>query len=47
LGHPVMLAYIDAAALSGGDGGFRAQVRDKRPAVRVTPLPFVPKRYKR
>ncbi|HQD83753.1 MAG TPA: glycine cleavage system aminomethyltransferase GcvT [Quisquiliibacterium sp.] len=47
LGHPVMLAYIDAAALSDGDGVFRARVRDKRPAVRVTPLPFVPKRYKR
>jgi aminomethyltransferase len=48
LGHPVMLAYIDTAALAAASGGtFRARVRDKRPTVRITPLPFVPKRYKR
>ncbi len=48
LNRPVMLAYLDAGALrESADGRFRAVVRDKRPAVHVTPLPFVAKRYKR
>jgi aminomethyltransferase len=48
LGRPVMLAYVEAGPLkSQPDGAFRAVVRDRRPAVHVTPLPFVPKRYKR
>ncbi|MEK9775996.1 MAG: glycine cleavage T C-terminal barrel domain-containing protein, partial [Quisquiliibacterium sp.] len=48
LNRPVMLAYLDAGALgASADGKFWAQVRDKRPAVHVTPLPFVAKRYKR
>jgi aminomethyltransferase len=48
LNRPVMLAYVDAGALlHNPDGTFHAVVRDKRPAVHVTPLPFVPKRYKR
>jgi aminomethyltransferase len=48
LNRPVMLAYLDAGALrESADGSFRAVVRDKRPAVHVTPLPFVAKRYKR
>lgn len=48
LGRPVMLAYLSVGALkSQPDGAFRAIVRDRRPAVHLTPLPFVPKRYKR
>ena len=48
LNRPVMLAYLDAGALKHStDGAFRAVVRDRRPAVHVTPLPFVAKRYKR
>ena len=46
LGRPVMLAYVDAAALADGRA-LRAVVRDRRPAVRTAPLPFVPKRYRR
>ena len=48
LGHPVMLAYVDAG-LAGEPNAeiLRAVVRDKRPAVRCAQLPFVPKRYKR
>ena len=42
-----MLAFIDRATLEAGDTPLFAQVRDKRPAVTITPLPFVPKRYKR
>ena len=48
LNQPVMLAYLNADALrASADGKFKAQVRDKRPTVQVTPLPFVAKRYKR
>ncbi len=52
LGKPVMLAYVDRGLLpdrgSSADApALRATVRDKRPGVRVVPLPFVPKRYKR
>ena len=48
LGRPVMLAYIEAATLRDqGLGELYAVVRDKRPPVHLTPLPFVPKRYKR
>ena len=48
LGRPIMLGYLDARALKAQpDGVFRAVVRDRRPAVHLTPLPFVPKRYKR
>ncbi|MEI7445401.1 MAG: glycine cleavage system aminomethyltransferase GcvT, partial [Burkholderiales bacterium] len=43
LGRPVMLAYVQAAVLAAG-GALRASVRDKRPTVEVTKLPFVPKR---
>ncbi len=46
LGNPVMLAYVDTAALAS-DAPLAAQVRDKRPLVIRTRLPFVPKRYKR
>jgi aminomethyltransferase len=51
LGKPVMLAYLAREALPVAGAadlpGLHAAVRDKRPAVRVAPLPFVPKRYKR
>ena len=48
LNRPVMLAYLDTGTLKHStDGAFRAVVRDKRPTVHVTPLPFVAKRYKR
>ena len=46
LGHPVMLAYVDAALLRE-QPPLHAVVRDKRPAVTLQPLPFVPKRYRR
>lgn len=45
LGRPVMLAYVQAAALDGRP--LRASVRDKRPGVEIAKLPFVPKRYRR
>ena len=48
LGRPVMLAWMDTGALRASpDGAFHAEVRDRRPSVHLTPLPFVPKRYKR
>lgn len=48
LGHPVMLARIDRAALdAAADAPLRAVVRDRRPPVQPATLPFVPKRYKR
>jgi len=46
LGQPVMLAYVQSAALADARA-LRASVRDKRPAVGVVKLPFVPKRYRR
>ncbi|MFO0120603.1 MAG: glycine cleavage system aminomethyltransferase GcvT [Burkholderiales bacterium] len=46
LGVPILLAHIRADGLAAG-GPLRAVVRDKRPAVQVVALPFVPKRYKR
>ena len=44
LGHPVMLALIQAGAVNGE---LFALVRDKKISVTTTKLPFVPKRYKR
>ena len=46
LNRPVMLGYVDAAALADGRA-LRAAVRERRPRVEVAKLPFVPKRYKR
>jgi len=46
LGRPVMLAYLQAAALADARP-LRAVVRDRRPAVTVTKTPFVAKRYRR
>jgi aminomethyltransferase len=51
LAQPIMLAYLSAGAWSEGEGRAKpplfAAVRDKRPCVRIVPLPFVEKRYKR
>lgn len=48
LGHPVMLARVERAALDDATRApLRAVVRDRRPGVTPAPLPFVPKRYKR
>src|SRR5690606_19061387 len=48
LGHPVMLARVERGALDDATRApLRAVVRDRRPGVMPTPLPFVPKRYKR
>jgi aminomethyltransferase len=44
LGHPVMLALIDAGAVNTT---LFAIVRDKKLALQMVKLPFVPKRYKR
>jgi aminomethyltransferase len=44
LGHPVMLALVQASAVNEP---LYAIVRDKKLKVEVTKLPFVPKRYKR
>jgi aminomethyltransferase len=46
LGKPIMLAYIAVDALLEKQS-LTAVVRDKRPTVLHTPLPFVEKRYKR
>jgi aminomethyltransferase len=45
LGRPVMLAYVQGKPAP--DTLLHAIVRDRRVPVRVVPLPFVPKRYKR
>jgi aminomethyltransferase len=44
LGHPIMLALIQADALHES---LFAIVRDKKLKLEITKLPFVPKRYKR
>jgi aminomethyltransferase len=47
LGRPIMLAYVDVAAYSDQGVEFHAVVRDKKPKLIRTNLPFVPKQYKR
>jgi aminomethyltransferase len=48
LGHPVMLAWVDTGALAQEPTcPLHAVVRDRKPPVQVSALPFVPKRYKR
>lgn len=51
LGKPVMLAYLDTDVLAilqaNPDVRLRAVVRGKRPIIKVSPLPFVTKQYKR
>ena len=44
LGHPIMLALINTAAVNES---LYAIVRDKKLKVEIAKLPFVPKRYKR
>ncbi|HET6787672.1 MAG TPA: glycine cleavage T C-terminal barrel domain-containing protein, partial [Aquabacterium sp.] len=46
LGQPIALAYLPTAQSALGTEVF-AQVRDKRVAMTVAPLPFVPNRYYR
>ena len=46
LGHPIMLALIDHAAIESAER-LRAVVREQRPVLEPVRLPFVPKRYKR
>ncbi len=46
LNKPIMLAYVNRDALDSASP-LRAQVRQQTPAVQVSRLPFVEKRYKR
>ncbi len=46
LGKPIVLAYVETPHAAPGTQ-WVACVRDRRPAVEVVKLPFVPKRYKR
>jgi aminomethyltransferase len=46
LGHAIALAYVDAAHAAPGTA-LDAEVRGKRLAAKVVPLPFVPHRYHR
>ena len=45
LGKPVMLAYVAAGIADGAS--LHALVRNQPVPVKITPLPFVPKRYRR
>ena len=50
LSRPIMLAYLERAAVesvAGGTASLAAAVRQLRPPVEITALPFVAKRYKR
>ncbi len=44
LGHPIAMAYVDAAHAAPGTE-LELQVRNKRLPARVAPMPFVPHRY--
>jgi aminomethyltransferase len=46
LGHPIAMAYVDAAHASDG-AELEIEVRGKRLPARVVPMPFVPHRYHR
>lgn len=46
LGHPIAMAYVDAAHAEAGTA-LEIEVRGKRLAATVTPMPFVPHRYYR
>jgi aminomethyltransferase len=46
LGHPIAMAYIDAAHSSEGEV-LDLEVRGRRLPARVVPMPFVPHRYHR
>ncbi len=44
LGHPVAMAYVDAACAMPGTA-LEIEVRNKRLTATVVPMPFVPHRY--
>ncbi|WP_427964669.1 glycine cleavage system aminomethyltransferase GcvT [Altererythrobacter sp.] len=44
LGHPIAMAYVDTALTAEGTA-LEIEVRGKRLAATVTPMPFVPHRY--
>ena len=46
LGHPIAMAYVDAAHAEAGNA-LEIEVRGKRLAATVTSMPFVPHRYYR
>ena len=46
LGHPIAMAYVDAAHSSEGTE-LELEVRGKRLPARIAPMPFVPHRYHR
>jgi aminomethyltransferase len=46
LGHPIAMAYVDAAH-SSEDTQLELEVRGKRLPARVVPMPFVLHRYHR
>jgi aminomethyltransferase len=46
LGHPIAMAYVDMAHAAEGTA-LEVDVRGKRLAARVVPMPFVPHRYYR
>lgn len=46
LGHPVAMAYVDAANAADGTE-LQIEVRNKRLDARVAPMPFVPQNYYR
>ncbi len=46
LGHPIAMAYVDAAYAEEGKA-LEVEVRNKRLPARVAPMPFVPHRYYR
>lgn len=46
LGHPIAMAYVDSAHAAQGTA-LEIEVRGKRLAATVTPMPFVPHRYYR
>ena len=46
LGHPIAMAYVDAAHAAEGTE-LELEVRGKRLPARVVPMPFVPHRYHR
>ena len=46
LGHPIAMAYVDVAHAAEGTA-LEIEVRGKRLAARVVPMPFVPHRYHR
>ena len=46
LGHPIAMAYVDAAQAAEG-AALEIEVRGKRLPARVVPTPFVPHRYHR